>query len=135
LRSKGERGAEMNRLRLLGLPCGALLGMVAACAVGALAVLSPMASGAASTSLSSCTDDALVPVVSSVNVAQGLPYVRLARGKQAVVRAYLTTPATCALTRRQSLTPTAATLTVGNGSPQAALANSEPLAGILAATV
>ena len=46
-------------------------------------------------------------------MSQGAPgYTRLARGKETIVRAYLTNPTTCTLSNRQSIAPVSATLDV-----------------------
>jgi hypothetical protein len=64
-------------------------------------------------SLSTCTDAQLVPRVAELSVSQGAPgYVRLARDKQTIVRAYLTTPTGCTLSNKQSIAPVSATLDV-----------------------
>jgi hypothetical protein len=88
-------------------------------------------------SLSTCTDVQLVPNVSQLLVSQGAPgYTRFARGKETIVRAYLTTPTTCSLSNKQSIAPISATLNVANGdSPAPAqLSNYAPLGGKLGAT-
>jgi hypothetical protein len=96
------------------------------------AIFVPLSSGAAGTSLPSCSTAQLVPNISELAVDQGLPtYTRLARGKEALVRAYLTVPSSCALTRTQKIEPTFATLTVANGSTQGQLANEGTLSGAL----
>jgi hypothetical protein len=67
-------------------------------------------------------------------VSQGAPgYARLARGKETIVRAYLTTPTTCTLSNKQSIAPFSATLNVTNGdSPAPAqLREYAPLSGKL----
>src|SRR5947207_7060060 len=97
----------MNRLRLLGLPCGALLGVVAALAGSAWA---------AGSSLPACTTGAtgtLQPVLADFAVNQGLPsYGQLARGKDSIVRVYLTLPTTCS----GSIAITGASLALAAGS-------------------
>jgi hypothetical protein len=85
-----------------------------------------------------CTDSQLVPNVAELLVSQGAPgYTRLARGKETIVRAYLTTPPStvCTLSSRQSITPISATLGVSypsgaTGSPTQ-LTNYQPLSGKL----
>ncbi|MEP6893099.1 MAG: hypothetical protein ABI927_04890, partial [Gaiellaceae bacterium] len=95
------------------------------------AIFVPLSSGAAGTSLPSCSTAQLVPTISELSVNQGLPtYTRLARGKEATVRAYLTLPSSCAATRTQKIEPTSAMLTVNNGSAQV-LANAETLTGAI----
>ena len=97
----------MNRLRLLGLPCGALLGVVAALAGSAWA---------AGSSLPACTTGAtgtLQPVLADFAVNQGLPsYGQLARGKDSIVRVYLTLPTACS----GSIAITGASLALAAGS-------------------
>jgi hypothetical protein len=87
-------------------------------------------------SATTCTDSQLVPRVAELLVSQGAPgYGRLARGKETIVRAYLTNPdaAICTLSSRQSITPISATLGVANGDlpAPAQLANYQPLSGKL----
>jgi hypothetical protein len=88
-------------------------------------------------SASTCTDAQLVPNVAELLVSQGAPgYVRLARGKETIVRAYLTNPTACTVSSRQSIAPVSATLDVtypngATGTP-AQLQNYQPLAGKLA---
>jgi hypothetical protein len=100
------------------------------------AIVAPLSFGAASTSLPSCATAQLVPNISELAVDQGLPqgtsYTRLARGKDALVRAYLTTPSSCALTRSESITPQSASLTVNNGVATTTIANAEALSGNVA---
>jgi hypothetical protein len=96
------------------------------------AIFVPLSSGAAGTSLPSCSTAQLVPSISELSVNQGLPtYTRLARGKEAIVRAYLTLPSSCAATRTQKIEPTSATLTLDNGSGQVPLTNAETLTGAI----
>ena len=96
-----------------------------------LAVLVGRASGA---STATCTDAQLVPRIAELLVSQGAPgYTRLARGKDTIVRAYLTNPTTCTLSNKQSITPVSATLDVTNPAPQQQLPNYAPLAGKLTA--
>jgi hypothetical protein len=87
--------------------------------------------------MATCTDAQLVPHVAQLLVSQGAPgYTRLARGKEAIVRAYLTNPTTCTLSNKQAITPTSATLdvTIANASAGPLLANNDPLSGKLIAT-
>jgi hypothetical protein len=87
-------------------------------------------------SLAGCTDSQLIPRVAEVSVSQGAPgYARLARGKETIVRVYLTTPTTCTLSNRQSIAPFSATLNVTNGNTTAPpqLREYAPLSGKLSA--
>src|SRR5919201_3955293 len=87
-------------------------------------------------SASTCTDAQLVPNIAELLVSQGAPgYARVARGKETIVRAYLTNPTTCSVGSRQSITPISATLDVTNGDspPPTQLRNYAPLAGKLTA--
>jgi hypothetical protein len=89
-------------------------------------------------SATTCTDSQLVPNVAQLLVSQGAPgYTRFARGKETIVRAYLTTPTTCSLTNKQSIAPISATLDVSysNGATGTAaqLTNYQPLSGRLGA--
>jgi hypothetical protein len=107
-------------------------------ALAACALFAPFSLGAAGTSLPSCTTSQLVPTISEIAVDQGLPqggssYARLARGKETLVRVYLTTPASCALTKSQKIEPQSATLGVNNSLTTSNLTNVDPLAGALAA--
>jgi hypothetical protein len=74
------------------------------------------AAGGGGTTLPTCTDSQLVPNVADLSVSQGAPgYARYARGKDGVVRAYLTLPTTCTLSARnpaQSITVKSAKLFV-----------------------
>jgi hypothetical protein len=105
---------------------------------------------AESASLANCTDSQLVPRVAELSASQGAPgYTRLARGKETLVRAYLTTPTTCTVTNRQSITPVSARVQVSYsggftapaqttqtcGSPAGTCSNYAPLSGKLGATV
>lgn len=101
------------------------------------AVFAPFSLGAASTSLPTCTTAQLVPTVSELAVDQGLPqggttYARLARGKETLVRAYLTAPSGCALSRSESIQPTSATLTVNTGVGSTTFNNVDPLSSAVA---
>jgi hypothetical protein len=86
-----------------------------------------------------CSNTQLVPNVSELLVSQGAPgYLKLARGKEAVVRAYLRNPTTCTVTSKQAITPVSATLSVvysgGATDPAPApLTNFQPLSGKLLA--
>jgi hypothetical protein len=89
-------------------------------------------------SASTCTDSQLVPNVAELLVSQGAPgYVRFARGKETIVRAYLTNPTTCTVSSKQSVAPVSATLDVSysNGATGSAaqLSNYQPLSGKLGA--
>jgi hypothetical protein len=55
-------------------------------------------------SASTCTDSQLAPNLAELLVSQGAPgYGRLARGKEMIVRAYLTNPTRCKVSSRQSI--------------------------------
>lgn len=118
---------------------GRVCAVVIGAALAACAVFAPFSLGAAPTSLPSCTTSQLVPAISEIAVDQGLPqggssYARLARGKETLVRVYLTTPTICALTRSQRIEPQSATLAVNNSvTTPSNLTNVDPLAGALAA--
>ena len=122
-RGRGRRWASASALATLAaLTAALLLGARAENAVSA----------------STCTDSQLVPNVAELLVSQGAPgYARLARGKETIVRAYLTNPTTCTLSNRQSITPVSATLDVsysnGANGTAAQLSNYQPLAGKLGA--
>jgi hypothetical protein len=65
--------------------------------------------------LSNCTSPELVPALREVTVNQGVgSYTRLVRGKETLVKFFLSNPTTCTVTSTQSLKITAATLTVNN---------------------
>ena len=109
-----------------------LLGLATVLAI----VLSLLVGRGGAAPTATCTNDQLVPRVAELMVTQGAPgYTRLARGKEAIVRAYLTNPTTCTLSNKQSITPVRATLdTTISGSPAGPqLANYAPLAGKLTA--
>jgi hypothetical protein len=86
-----------------------------------------------------CSNTQLVPDIAELMVSQGAPgYTKLARGKEAIVRAYLRNPTTCTVTSKQAITPVSATLSVSYLSPvtdpaPAPLANFQPLSGKLLA--
>src|SRR5437870_5060523 len=102
------------RFRGRGLQCVCTPGLAtlgALAAVAATLLLGARAESAASAT--TCTDTQLVPNVAELLVSQGAPgYTRLARGKETIVRAYLTNPTTCTLSNRQSIAPVSATLDV-----------------------
>jgi hypothetical protein len=117
---------------------GRIGAVVTGAAIAACALFAPFSLGAAGTSLPSCTTSQLVPAISEIAVDQGLPqggssYARLARGKETLVRVYLTTPTSCALTRSQKIEPQSATLAVNNSVTTSNLTNVDPLAGALSA--
>jgi hypothetical protein len=117
---------------------GRVCAVVMGAALAACALFAPFSLGAAGTSLPSCTTSQLVPAISEIAVDQGLPqggssYARLARGKEALVRVYLTTPTSCALTKSQKIEPQSATLAVNNSVTTSNLTNVDPLAAALAA--
>jgi hypothetical protein len=60
-----------------------------------------------------CTSSQVVPNIAELMVSQGAPgHTRYARGKEGLVRAYLTNPTVCTLSNKQSITPVSATLQV-----------------------
>jgi hypothetical protein len=89
-----------------------LAALVVAVFVGALlAAAQPQAASG----LSNCTSSQLVPELREVSVNQGVgSYARLVRGKETLVKFFLSNPTTCTVTTSQSLNVTAATLTVNN---------------------
>ena len=101
----------------------------------ALAVLVGRAGGALT---ATCTNPQVVPNIAELMVSQGAPgYTRYARGKEGLVRAYLTNPTVCTLTNKQSITPVSATLqgAYSTSDPDPApLLNYAPLAGKPTAT-
>jgi hypothetical protein len=84
-----------------------------------------------------CSNTQLVPDIAELMVSQGAPgYPKLARGKEAIVRAYLRNPTTCTVTSKQAITPVSASLSVSYLSPvtdpaPAPLTNFQPLSGKL----
>jgi Tol biopolymer transport system component len=65
-----------------------------------------------------CTDAQVKPSLRDVTVDQGVgSYGKLIRGKQAIVRFYLSLPSACSLVVGQSVTPTGAVLHVTSPSP------------------
>ena len=90
-----------------------------------------------------CSNTQLVPDIAELMVSQGAPgYSKLARGKEAIVRAYLRNPTTCTVTSKQAITPVSASLSVSYSNPPvtnppdpapAPLANFQPLSGKLLA--
>src|SRR2546423_9548214 len=99
----------MMRVRGRGLRWAYTPALATLAAVAAAFLLGARAENAASAS--TCTDTQLVPNVAELLVSQGAPgYARLARGKETIVRAYLTNPTPGALTNSQSITPISATL-------------------------
>src|SRR6266566_3978701 len=80
-------------------------------ALAAALLLGARAESAASAT--TCTDSQLVPNVAELLVSQGAPgYARLTRGKETIVRAYLTNPTTCTVSNRQSIAPVSARVDV-----------------------
>ena len=96
----------MNSLRLrIGT---AVLSVLAAALLAA-------ASPEVSRGLSNCTASQLVPAFGDVTVNQGLGnYAYRVRGKDTLVKFFLTNPTTCAVTNTQSINITGATLTVND---------------------
>jgi hypothetical protein len=94
----------MNSLRLrIGT---AVLSLLAAALLAA-------ASPEVSRGLSNCTASQLVPALGDVTVNQGLGnYAYRVRGKETLVKFFLTNPTTCAVTSTQSINITGATLSV-----------------------
>ena len=65
--------------------------------------------------LDNCTATQLVPELREVTVNQGVgSYARLVRGKETLVKFFLSNPTACAVTNSQSLKVTAATLSMNN---------------------
>jgi hypothetical protein len=65
--------------------------------------------------LSNCSASQLVPALGEVMVNQGVGnYARLVRGKETLVKFFLSNPTTCTVTSTQSINVTAATLSVNN---------------------
>lgn len=96
-------------------------GIVASSIVAAVALTVVPLTAAGPSSLPSCTTASLVPNLANLSAVQGLPqgssgqaYALLARGKETLVRASLTLPTTCAVSKSQSITPKTATLAVSN---------------------
>src|SRR6266480_1423855 len=131
VRGRGRRWASASALATLA-------------ALAATLLLGARAENAASAS--TCTDGQLVPNIAELLVSQGAPgYGRLARGKETIVRAYLTNPTTCTVSNRQSIAPVSARVSVSysTGGPAPAQTtdwcaagtclNYAPLAGKLGA--
>jgi hypothetical protein len=81
-------------------------------------VLAALIGGVSRAWAATCTDAQLAPRIAELMPSQGAPgYARLARGKDTIVRAYLTdrNSTSCTPTSKQTITPTSATLTVDNG--------------------
>jgi hypothetical protein len=93
------------------LRCGLGVLVVMVLLGGMLAAARPQtASG-----LSNCTASQLVPELREVTVNQGVgSYARHVRGKETLVKFFLSRPTTCTMTNTQSLNITAATLAVNN---------------------
>src|SRR3954454_12744585 len=86
----------------------AFVGVLAAAMVAA--VTPQVASG-----LSNCTAAQLVPALGDVTINQGLGnYAFRVRGKETLVKFFLTNPTACAVTSTQAINITGATLTVNN---------------------
>ncbi len=85
--------------------------MLALCALSAAALLAGASEGAGT--LSACLPGTLVPQLGAVTTNQGVgSYVRLARGKETLVRFFLTFPSAVGTTCSGSINVTAATMTV-----------------------
>jgi TolB protein len=79
------------------------------------AALLAAASPEVSRGLSNCTASQLAPALGDVTVNQGLGnYAYRVRGKDTLVKFFLTNPTTCAVTNTQSINITGATLTVSS---------------------
>src|SRR6266704_224241 len=122
----------MMKFRGRGSRCAYAPALATLAALAAALLLGARAENAVSAT--TCTDSQLVPNIAELLVSQGAPgYARLARGKETIVRAYLTNPTTCTLSNRQSITPISATLdtTYLNGATGSAaqLTNYAPLSG------
>lgn len=122
--------------------------------VAAIAAALLIGTPATSAPLADCVDSQVVPRIAELLVSQGAPgytaSAKLARGKETIVRAYLTTPTACTLTRKQAITPVSAKVEVSYsgtgpltapiqttpscGSPPGTCSNYAPLAGKLVAT-
>ena len=90
------------------------------------------------TAEASCTAGQLVPTLGRWEINQGLgSYDRLTRGKDVLVRLYLTLPSTstCSLGAGQAITIRAAALTVSNGSVNATGPAAVNAAGLATATL
>jgi hypothetical protein len=69
-----------------------------------------------SSAASTCSNSQLVPALGETRASQGAPgYVRLARGKNTLVKFFLRSPTACTMANTQSIKITGATLTVDNG--------------------
>ena len=91
------------------------------CGLGALVVIVVLGGVLAAarpqtaSGLSNCTSPELVPALREVTVNQGVgSYARRVRGKETLVKFFLSNPTTCTVTSTQLLRITAATLTVNN---------------------
>jgi hypothetical protein len=79
------------------------------------AVLLAAASPDVARGLSNCTASQLVPTLREVSVNQGVGnYARLVRGKDTLVKFFLSNPTTCTVTSTQSINVTAGILSVNN---------------------
>ena len=88
-----------------------------AAALGAILVASPL-SGPTVTQAATCTAAQLQPALRDVAIDQGVgSYGKLVRGKQAIVRLYLTLPTGCTASSSQSVTPTGAVLRITSPHP------------------
>src|SRR6266516_66132 len=97
----------MKSLRL-GAGTAAVLSVLAA-------VLLAAASPDVARGLSNCTASQLVPTLREVSVNQGVGnYARLVRGKDTLVKFFLSNPTTCTVTSTQSINVTAGILSVNN---------------------
>jgi hypothetical protein len=84
-------------------------------ALAALALILGLGSERSSAA-STCSNSQLVPALGEARASQGAPgYVRLARGKNTLVKFFLRSPTACTMANTQAIKVTGATLTVDNG--------------------
>jgi hypothetical protein len=85
-----------------------------------LAAVALVVGGERAGAVSTCSTSQLVPALGETLVSQGAPgYVRLARGKNTLVKFFLRSPTACAMASTQSIKITGATLTINNGQQPA----------------
>ena len=100
-----REGEEMKTLRL-----GVAAVVVVVLAAGLLAAATP-----GNTAPGSCSASQLVPLAPEITVNQGLGnYAYLVRGKETLVKFFLTNPTSCSVASTQSINITGATLSVNN---------------------
>ena len=107
--SKRWRSSETGMKPWRSCSAMAVVGMLAA---GLLAAAAPQTAVGAS----NCTTSQLIPALGDVTINQGLgtTYAYKVRGKETLVKFFLTKPTNCTLTSTQSINITGATLTVNN---------------------